>query len=339
MSMRSLAFALAIGLAIAGCPTSPPPAVTRDVGPRDAASARDANADTGEDAAVVDDAGMNLDDANVDVGPGDPDTGVAPDTGVDAAVDAGPVDAGPTDGGCRYPDGGLDICVCGPPLGMDCRTTACPSGQTCAADACGMHCVPSGAACSVGEDCPAGASCTDGHCAASTCTDSRTCPLGFACEAGACVDRRFPCAADGNCPFGYACDRALGGGTCVRLSRRCASSTACSATLSDHQVCLDIDGDGSNECQFADGICVMNSSCSGGQTCTPRALSGVSSCGRYGVCHDSTNCLTGQQCRDLWGDGVMECVDSGGCTSTASCPAHQVCATPARGGSPVCAGG
>ncbi len=302
----------------AGCGGGPAPAGSLDVGARDAAR---------NDAGTSDDAGLD----------GGTSDGSA-DTGTD--LDADSIDGNvPTDVGCFWPDGALDICRCGQPLGTDCSASACPSGQACASDPCGMHCVPGGSACAVEGDCPSGASCSGGFCTTSgSCVDSRTCPLGYACEAGACVDRRFACAADGACPFGYACDRALAGGTCVRLSRRCASNSACNLTLTEQQDCVDVDGDTLLECQFSSGACVTNAICSGGQTCTPRAIAGVASCGRYGICHDATNCLPGQQCRDLWGDGVSECVDSGGCTTTASCPAHQVCATPARGGPPACGG-
>lgn len=314
MSMRSVVSRVALLTILAACDHPPPPAGMPDTGPRDAA-------------AIVDARDVGTDAGSADGGP------VVADAGLDAmASDAGP---------CRWPDGALDICTCGPSLGMDCSAASCPTGMTCTADVCGMHCSIAGSSCGIDADCPSGATCSDGICTTSgtTCTDSRTCPLGFACEAGACVDRRFPCASDGSCPLGYACNRAMAGGTCVRLSRRCSSGTACAATLSDHQVCTDVDGDGNDECQFADGSCVTNADCSGGQTCTARSISGVASCGRYGVCHADTNCLPGQHCRDLWGDGVSECVDTGGCTSTSSCPSRQVCATPVAGGPPVCAGG
>ncbi len=315
MSLRSVASWLALLTTLAACDQPPPPAGTPDTGPHDAAASADARDVGGNDA-------------------GSADGGPLADAGPDAAIAS---DAGP----CRWPDGAFDICTCGPSMGTDCSAASCPTGQICTTDVCGMHCSQAGSACGIDADCPSGATCSDGVCTSSAtgCTDSRTCPLGFACETGTCVDRRFACAADGSCPFGYACNRAMAGGTCVWLSRRCSSSTACAATLSDHQVCIDVDGDGNDECQFSDGICVQNADCSGGQTCTARAVSGVASCGRYGVCHDDTNCLPGQHCRDLWGDGVEECVDSGGCSSTASCPANQVCATPAEGGSPACTGG
>jgi hypothetical protein len=170
------------------------------------------------------------------------------------------------------------------------------------------------------------------------CTDSRACPLGYACEAGACVDRRIRCSTDGNCPFGYTCDSSLDRGTCVRLSRRCASDLACTSTIPDPQVCVDIDGDGMRECQFAGGVCVTNAMCSAaGVTCTPFALTGQSTCGRYGPCASVADCAAGQMCVDLWGDGVRECVNPGGsCARTADCPVGRVCATPSGGGSPAC---
>lgn len=313
LSARLIDASLACVLAaIGGCDPGTPPAGSLDVGMRDAARY---------------DGGPNVDAAVPDVDAGDVDAAVAMDADI------------PTDVGCFWPDGALDICRCGAPLGADCSAAACPAGQACTADACGMHCVASGTACAIEGDCPSGATCMDGFCATSgACVDSRTCPLGFACESGACVDRRFACAVDGSCPVGYACARSLDGGTCVRLSRRCASGTACNLTVGDPQQCVDVDGDTLLECQFSAGSCVTNAICSGGQTCTPRAVAGAASCGRFGVCHDASNCLPGQQCRDLWGDGVSECVDSGGCTSTASCPAGQVCATPATGGPPACQG-
>lgn len=309
----TLFFAAATALASlgAGCGGGPVPAGSLDVGARDAA-----RNDAGTDAGDLDGG------ADADL-----DAAQATDTNV------------PTDVGCFFPDGSFDFCRCGAPLGADCSAAACPSGQSCATDPCGMHCVPSGSACAIEGDCPTGSTCTDGFCTTSgACMDSRSCPLGFACESGSCVDRRFACGTDGSCPVGYACDRMLAGGTCVRLSRRCASDSACNLTLSEPQDCVDVDGDMLLECQYSDGACITNAICSGGQTCTPRAIAGAASCGRYGICHDASNCLPGQQCRDLWGDGVSECVDSGGCTSTASCPARQVCATPATGGPPACRG-
>ena len=337
--------ALAAMLALSGCPAPvhPPgqidanrPDAGRDGGARDADANEDAasDMDSGADAAL---------DTGVDGG-GAVDTGAdspsADDTGLDANADAY---------NCMLPDaGGFDFCACGPPIGTDCSSGpgACTASETCTADRCGMHCTASGAACVSALDCPAGSGCTcpgGGTCAlgychrATGCGDSRDCALGFACEGGACVNRRFACGDEFRCPFGYMCSTGFAGGTCVRLSRHCSTTEACMGTLTDVQLCIDVDGDGLSECQLSSGTCITNADCAAmGVTCTPRSISGQATCGRYGPCRDATDCVSGQECRDLFGDGVRECVDPGGCTNSASCPANQVCATPWDGGPPAC---
>ncbi len=338
--------ALAAMLALSGCPAPVHPPGQIDANRPDAGrdgGARDANADANEDAASDMDSGA---DAALDTGVdgGDPidsgaDSPSADDTGLDANADAY---------NCVLPDGGgFDFCACEPPVGADCSSGpgVCPSGQTCQPDRCGMHCAASGAACNTDMDCPAGATCDCpdpaagcmiGFCRGTPCTDSRTCPLGFACESGGCVNRRILCGTESTCPFGYVCNTALSGGTCVRVMRHCDTTLACTHTLPDAQQCVDVDGDGTGECQLSAGPCLTNADCSMAGTCTPRAIPALASCGRFGPCRTAADCLGGQECRDLFGDGIRECVDPGGCTNTMGCPAGQVCATPSTGGPPAC---
>jgi hypothetical protein len=344
---RSNALTLVATLAVlAGCSSPIPPAGGEDAwrgdtGPRDTGT--DANVqpstDGATDAVTSGDApsgdassidGASSSDASMDASSVDAavdDAWSAPDV---FAYDAGP----PSDGyGCTLPDGGVDVCGCGM-FGADCSASACPTGQTCTSDACGRHCAPRGSPCASSADCPATSTCdATGHCAApgTGCADSRDCPSGFACESSACVDRRAACGPGGECPIGYLCAMNVGVGICTRLSRHCASSTACGSLP-----CVDITGTGSTECNFGGG-CLTNADCHGTGVCEPRSLERFSQCGRYGPCATVSDCMSGMQCRDLWGDGVLECVDTGGtCTRTADCSTGSVCATPWGGGPPTC---
>lgn len=361
MSVTRAAIVLAlgctvIGSGVIGCNTPVPPiggfdtwapdtsrdGGTTDVGSHDTGVRRDGDVgslDGGTmDGGTIDGGtldGGTIDGGTIDGGPVDAmDSGGTMDAAGPDAPDLGPM---PDSSGCRLADGAYDLCACGT-LSQDCSASACPSGQTCTPDICGMHCVEGGSACAGPADCPPGTACTSGFCAHSaTCTDSRNCALGYACEGGACVDRRFPCSVDSNCPYGYACDTSLGLGTCIRLSRPCATAAACNGTFNAAQVCVDIDGDGTTECQFANGPCMTNADCFAlGVVCTPHALTDLSVCGVYGPCRRVGDCPAGAECRDLWGDGIRECVVAGGCTNSAACPLHQVCATPPSGGPPSC---
>jgi hypothetical protein len=340
MSARLVALAACVALVGACNPTVPPftPDVQHfDGGPRDAAamdaSRRDANVDAGPPEDTNSDSGIdafNGRDANFDAGDLRAfDSWIGEDAfSDDANRDAGPP---PDTSGCHLPDGAFDVCNCSV-RGADCSVNPCASGQVCITDACGMQCIASGAACAGPSDCPAASTCdASGFClhGGTGCTDSRDCANGFACEASVCVDRRIPCDSAGGCPFGFECD---GTDACVRQSRPCGTSFGCGSLA-----CVDVNGDGRTECNFA-GTCVTNADCpTAGQVCAPRAEERFASCGRYGPCASVADCASGMLCVDLWGDGVPECVDSGGsCANSAACPVGSVCATPATGGPPSC---
>jgi hypothetical protein len=327
---------LVLAALVGACNPPPPSAPPRDAfradgGPRDAAVVDGAAMD-GSDADL--DGGGNVDadiDADVDafrVDAAPEDAHVEPE---DANLDAGPP---PDSSACVLPDGGFDVCAC-ETFGADCSASACPLGQTCGTDVCGMHCVAAGAPCAAASDCAATSTCdASGHCThpGGGCADSRDCAAGHACEAAACVDRLIPCEpTEGACPFGFACSFA-GVPFCARLTRPCASSVGCGSLE-----CVDIDGNGTTECNFA-GSCDTNMDCpAAGDVCQPRSIERYASCGRYGPCRVVADCASGMLCQDLWGDGISECVDAGGsCARSADCPVGSVCATPATGGPPAC---
>jgi hypothetical protein len=329
--------ALTLALLAAACQPSIPPAATidafrTDAGPRDTGTS-DTSTDAGPPGDADEDAFFGR-DANFDAGDLSPfDAWIGDDAWADdATVDAVPPDSS----ACLLPDGGPDLCACGA-FGADCSGgAACPSGQTCTTDACGMHCASLGAACAAAGDCPPTSTCdpTTHRCVGPVgggCADSRDCAQGFSCEAGACIDRRIPCGPAANCPIGFLCI-AEGGGICARQSRPCATSVGC-GTLN----CVDVNGDGTTECTFS-GSCSTNSACSAGLVCGPRPTDHFAECMRYGPCAATSDCGSGMACVDLWGDGVKECVDAGGsCTSApTSCPTNSVCATPEAGGPPSC---
>jgi len=336
-----LACVAMLGLASIGCTGNgiPPPS-NPDLGPVDLGS-HDSAVHVG-DIGPLPDMGPGVDAFGLDAAgldaPGLDAPGLDAPSANDASVDSPDLGPRPDTSACFLVDGAYDLCSCGP-LTQDCSTTACPTGQTCTPDICGRHCVPSGSGCAGPSDCPSGSSCTAGVCVSgSACSDSRDCPLGYACEGVSCVDRRIPCSTEGNCPFGYACDTMLGLGTCIRASRPCSTDAACNDTFSAQQVCVDIDGDGTTECQFAGGQCMTNADCHiAGVVCAPHALTELSVCGRFGPCNLVSDCGPGMDCVDLWGDGLTECVLTGGsCVNSSVCPVHQVCATPAGGGPPMC---
>jgi hypothetical protein len=353
MPLRVRLLVLGIAALAGACGNPIPPATVMDAARPDTGVLVDAA--PGTDAARLPDTGL---DGGVSVDADDDAAVDAPFFGRDANFDAGdlrafdawiPDDVGndtfmtdsgpaPDSSGCLLPDGGIDVCTCGT-FGADCSASACASGEACVADACGMHCLPVGAPCAGPSDCPATSTCdaASSRCthAGGGCGDSRDCAPGFTCEAGACVDRAIPCDSFDGCPFGFMCTMDGGAGVCARQSRPCGTSVGCGSLR-----CIDVNGDGTTECNF-DGTCTTNATCpAAGDVCAPRSVERFAGCGRYGPCLVSGDCASGMSCLDLWGDGVPECVDGGGtCTRSSDCPVGTVCATPIGGGPPACLDG
>ncbi len=319
-------------LALGGCPTPVEETdaaldarrIRLDAGPEDAgpeqvdAYADDANEDANTDAAFVE----------------PPDAYVEPDASLGPSFDGGP---------CSNPDddAATSRCTC-LSLGPDCSSASCPTGLACVDDGCGRHCQASGATCAGAADCPSGSTCTMTEVgmacvrAAPGCATSRDCPLGFSCSAGACTDRRIGCTTsdfDTTCPFNFVCNAALGAPFCVRAMPRCEGSGACQAGES----CVDVEGDGLDECVGA-GLCDATADCAGmGGSCGVEPSRLIAGCLPSGLCETTSDCAGGRTCVDLWGDGQAECVEAGGsCDAQTDCAEGQLCASPYEGGAPRC---
>lgn len=170
----------------------------------------------------------------------------------------------------------------------------------------------------------------ESYCQASDsgCISSSECPLGFACESGGCVDRRVPCGiVFEGCPRGYVCSSALrrGPAFCVPAQPRCESSAQCEMGAS----CVDVDGDGSMECQYA-GVCETNADCpSPGAVCGVHPQTTATLCLADGPCTSAADCGEGYTCVDLAGAGTNRCerTEGGSCNGNEDCPENQVCAS------------
>jgi hypothetical protein len=206
-----------------------------------------------------------------------------------------------------------------------------------------------GGACITSDMCPLGRTCMDvpgenKRCVKTTpgCDTIFDCVPGFDCEGGACVDRRVPCDVDDHCPKNHVCVDATNGSFCRRVQIDCLADFDC---VDLARSCVDIDGDGTDECagsfdpnQTPPDAC-QNLECTDGlaPVCETAGAGSMTACGQYGLCLDNTDCATGFDCVGLWPDGRKECVPSGGsCSSFTACPARQICASPRVGGTPSC---
>ncbi len=258
----------------------------------------------------------------------------------------------------------------------------CETGPLCAAcpdsrDVCepsvgcdnGFACIESGCATNEGElihvcalepasfclnnsDCPEGRACTDLgeeglRCVKSTpgCASHFDCIIGFSCEDGACVDRRVPCVLDADCPVSHVCETIQLSSFCQRVHHDCEGELDCGVLAPR---CVDIDGDGRNECagsptpnEPSPPACV-NLDCAGtaSPVCELSQAGNTTVCGAYGLCLTDEDCVGGFNCVELWPDGRKECVPSGGdCAHITDCDLRQVCASPRTGGPPRCQAG
>ena len=138
-----------------------------------------------------------------------------------------------------------------------------------------------------------------------------------------------------NCsdPFNFVCNAALGAPFCVRAMPRCEGSGACQVGES----CVDVEGDGLDECVGA-GFCDATADCAGmGGSCGVEPSRLTVECLPSGLCETTRDCASGRTCVDLWGDGQGECVAAGGsCDAQSDCAEGQLCASPYEGGAPRC---
>lgn len=314
---RSLTRTLAVILLCSACgddSTPPPPPL--DTGVRDSSRpGRDSAidpVDSGADAPMRRDTGAPLDvgfDSNVEL--------------MDAATDEDP---------CRdYIEPGCADCAPGTVCADDvCGGRACIPGRPClTADDCG------GSAC-IGSD----GDIVRGTCAMASLTDCTTlldCPVGYLCEEGACVNRRLPCfiVAD-RCPRGYICSFAGETQICMPSMNRCTADSQCE----DGFTCVDVDGDGTNECVGA-GFCTTNDDCRDDGRCTVEPDTSTSECAVDGACGGGAGCIEGRSCMDLTGGNAAPTCElpGGSCATSADCDEGEVCAAPGLGFAPMCLGG
>ncbi len=288
-------------------------------------------------------------DGGVDGG-GDPVDGGDEDAGDAAGVDAPMIDVGPvdapmidatdsgTDGGfdpetCFDSEGVYDLCLCDTPECSPAAPETCGAGTTCLPDGCDRNtCQLAGAECESDDDCHPSSSCARFafvpvcDSGAATCNDSRDCPRGHSCDAGSCVNRRIGCTAGPDCPWGFYCDDTdtfVDEPYCRRLYQPCNAFEVCGPGFS----CIDIDGDGDNECRpNSGGDCDSSDDCAPGTVCGADPSKNTD-CRSQGPCASGADCAAGFTCVDPWGDGVSICVTAGSCTTSADCPAGSVCGT------------
>ncbi|MFT5354029.1 MAG: hypothetical protein ACI9KE_001229 [Polyangiales bacterium] len=209
----------------------------------------------------------------------------------------------------------------------------------CGECAAGFHCAPAfcgGEACVPGHPCTNNADCPTGECvrpegappsergmcpSLDTCAETRECALGFRCELGSCVDRRIPCGFhSAGCPRGMSCSfmPMEGRPYCVAAQTPCETTGICEPGAR----CLDVDGDGQQECSLAGG-CASNTECPPGFSCGVDPGTSQSACVVDGACRDG-NCPSGLTCLDT-GSGRSRCVRIGDCVRDADCPPRFVC--------------
>ena len=211
-----------------------------------------------------------------------------------------------------------------------------------------------GGACTSNAMCSSGRQCMDvpgegKRCVKTTpgCDSGFDCVLGFTCENGSCVDRRVPCDVDADCPKNHLCGGTAKSTFCLRIQTDCLFEFDC-VDRAPH--CVDVDGDGKNECAGAlnpndpgSNVCV-NADCvdsnPSAPVCEASGASSATQCGQYGLCLDDPDCAPGFTCQGLWPDGRKECVPGGGdCSSFTDCPVRTVCASARDGGAPSCQAG
>ena len=206
----------------------------------------------------------------------------------------------------------------------------CAAGFLCAAAFCGGEACTPGHPCVDDADCPTG-SCVRpegappserGMCTAlDTCAETRECAYGFRCELGDCVDRRIPCGFHAlGCPRGSICTfmHVEGRLHCVTAQTPCVNEGSCEPGAR----CLDVDGDGQQECSPA-GQCAHNSECPDGFSCGVDPGTSQAACVVDGACRDG-ECPLGLACLDT-GGGRRRCVQPGECVADSDCPPRFVC--------------
>ena len=325
--MRSFAYVLLVAAAAAGCGETAAPTLP---------------ADSGRDAAIDLDGGIDAGDGSVD------------DGGIDGSIPDGGPDGGAPDGGGSWCNTST-LCPACPDMDALCdEDNPCATGEVCLLTGCDdfSRCfVAGGGACQDNDDCSNPAyecNLSIGRCLRidSGCDNSNDCVAGFACESNACVDRRVPCETGSDCPHGFAC-RVLADDQrfCRRVTRPCDANIDCQ-TLG--VVCGDVEGDGPMECMAPfdpnqpDRVSCENSQCLSpvSPVCELTEEGTQAVCGQFGLCVSAADCAAGFECRDLWGDGRSECVLLGGsCADSTECPPREVCASPRIGGSPSCVSG
>jgi hypothetical protein len=121
-----------------------------------------------------------------------------------------------------------------------------------------------------------------------------------------------------------------------RGAESCTTATDCTGS----QICVDIEGDGTTECQYPNGECTTNADCDQ-EVCGGGVDSRTgASCGVIGRCLNNSQCPPQYNCRDVNGDGVQECQrNNGTCHLDSDCPVGQLCVPQGPEGIPECAGG
>jgi len=197
--------------------------------------------------------------------------------------------------------------ICAPRGGLCVTSDTCPGAVTCGALPCWYR---AGSYCHVESD---------------TCATSADCGDGFACEDTHCVDRRRPCVTGDDCPWWHGCLPLLSGErACQPLpAETCTEAWECPGPIFE---CVDIEGDGDNECQMSvGGTCITNADCVE-SVCGDSDLDGATECGLIGPCLTDDDCPTTHECADVNADGDSECQVSGGaCVLDADCPPAQIC--------------
>lgn len=197
-----------------------------------------------------------------------------------------------------------------------------------------LICAPRGRFCFSDDDCDEGTTCdvipewaesgSFCHYRGVACTSDASCSDGFRCESGSCVDRRFECVDNRDCHWWDYCVTLWSRlRVCVPSPLQpCSEDGECS-----YEVCVDIDGDGDNECQEEafDATCLTNADCAG-MVCGQQDDERGAECGEVGPCLTSLDCPGDMECLDVNNDGQEECQPRGGdCRQDRDCPARQLC--------------
>ena len=306
MGMRGRLLILAWAMTLSGCvlpelslegrqcPCAPGWYCQRGACLQGAADAEAPGGDSGLDAGVAVDSGVEGPDA----GRTDADApdALTPDTGgdagpvdsgpLDAGPDAGPVDSGPLDAGV---DGGVGPVSCASDVPCDPPRTVCEGGT------CAPGCANGGAACVGNATCDP----TTGRCfdAAAVCGVASDCGPGapyMVCEGGRC---RYGCGV----PFAADCGDVDFVCTAGHCTRRCDGRSAYACL--GNSTC----NSGTGRCEGASPLgldCTQHADCSSGHCLSITSPSAQSFCSR--ACGGTADCPRDMSCLQV--DGASLCI-------------------------------